>query len=72
MKFALGFMAGTVAGAVLMGQAMATIWKQGRWKEYVEEVDTKLSIKHSKPKQLNGSLADSYSRTQTRWNQHPL
>ena len=85
MKFALGFMAGTMAGALLMGQGMANIWKQGRWKEYVEDVDTKFSIRYSEPRQLTDSPADSYLRdvrtmtmtapqteTQARWNQKPL
>lgn len=85
MKFALGFMAGTVAGAVLMGQAIATVWRKGRWKEWVEDVDAKLSIRYSEPRQLTDSLENSYLRdvramtmtapqteTQVRWNQKPL
>lgn len=54
-KFVTGVLLGVPAGMFLLAAGLASIWKDGRWVEWAETTDRKLSVRLGEPRQMGSS-----------------
>lgn len=67
MKTLVAGAVGFAAGVALVNAALFKIWDDGNWKNFVTDIDSRMSDGSGRPRQLSNSVNISVSPPSNQW-----
>ena len=67
MKTLVAGAVGFAAGVVLVNASLVKIWADGNWKNFVTDIDSRMSDNSGRPRQLSNSVNINVSPSSNQW-----